>query len=668
VPTVDPALPPAERFASRLEFETLVSDLSSRFIDLHPGEVDREIEEALRRVCELLGVDLALLWQWSADAPGVITPTHSYPSRGGPTPPEPTTQEHFPWVREQMLAGRMVSLASLEELPEEAALDRESARLAGIKSNLTLPLAVGGEPPIGALAFNSLRAERSWPDVLVKWLQLVAQIFTNALARRRHEVSLRASEERLALAAESAGAGLWDLDFGTGVIWATEKARTIFGYSPDEVIGMERFEASVHPDDWGFVRGAIERSARTGEPVDAEYRILPGDDAVRWVISRGRPEFTAAGKPLRLMGLSIDVTERNRLERALRTNEARLAAGADLAGLGFYEVDFVEGVMYFEDRLRDLCGIPLNRSQGLKALEFWMEHIHPDDHQSMHDQRQQLHDGKIERLSFEYRYLHPARGERWFHHLARVSTRDATGHALRTYGVLRDITERKRTEEALRDLSRRLIRAHEEERALLARELHDDLTQRLALLAIDVGRAELATPAGPQHEALRAIREGLVHVSEDVHSLAYQLHPSVLEELGLAEALRTECERLGRQGLVDLSVQLDPLPEPLGRDAALCLFRVAQEALNNVFRHAGARTVSVTLRQMERGLILAVRDDGIGFDPANPKKARSLGLESMRERVHLVNGTFDVESALGQGTAIVAWVPAGDPPAPAEPA
>ena len=110
-----------------------------------------------------------------------------------------------------------------------------------------------------------------------------------------------------------------------------------------------------------------------------------------------------------------------------------------------------------------------------------------------------------------------------------------TGRAVRTFGVLRDVTERRRAEDALHDLSRRLIGAHEEERALLARELHDDLTQRLAVLAIDVGRAELAASDGAQAEAMRAVREGLVRLSEDVHSLAYQLHPSVLEELGLAE-------------------------------------------------------------------------------------------------------------------------------------
>jgi PAS domain S-box-containing protein len=648
----------ADRLENRLEFETLISDLSSRFITLPPGEMDREIEDALRRVCELLGIDLAVLWQWSSAVPAIIAPTHVYPAQEGPNRSEPFRQEQYPWTVGQLQAGRVVALSTLRELPAEAAIDRESARSSGIKSSLCLPLSVGGASPVGALAFNTTRAERDWPGALVKRLQLVAQVFTNALARRRHELSLQESEARLALAADAAEAGLWILDFRTGVFWVTERARAIFGYTPDEVVSMQRFKASVHPDDWDLVKGAVERSAHTGEPVNVEYRItLPGNDLVRWIVSRGRPQLRTTGEPEHLMGVSIDVTERKRGEEAHRASEARLAAGADLAGLGFYEVDYGKRTTWVDDRFREICGVPPEREEGVQTTQFWMEHLHPDDRPRVLDLRQQMHDGRVQQLSVEYRYLHPTQGQKWIKHVARVARRDAAGRAVVAFGVLRDITESKWAEEELHDLSRRLIRAHEEERALLARELHDDVTQRLAVLAIDVGRAELAAPDGAQAEAMRSVREGLVRVSEDIHSLAYQLHPSVLEELGLAEALRAECERRGRQGRLDLSVDLDLLPAAAGKDVALCLFRVAQEALNNVVRHAGSRTASVALKQMDGGLLLAVRDGGAGFDPASPGARRSLGLASMRERVRLVNGTLDIESAPGQGTAVIAWVP-----------
>jgi len=527
---IDEALPSARGLQQRLGFETLIADLSSRFTHLNAGAVDREIEAALRRVCEPLGVDLAVLGQCSSADPGIALVTHVY-AREALQPPGPLRQEQFPWYAREMRAGRSVAVSSLDALPAAAAVDRESCRQIGVKSNLTLPLAVGQDPSMGILGFNTLQAERDWPDALVKRLQLVAQVFANALARQRYE-----------------------------------------------------------------------------------RRLLEG--------------------------------------------EARLAAGAELAGLGFYEADFDGGVVYTDERLRELLGVPADRQQGVQVIQFWAEQIHPDDRDHILDLRQQLYDGRLEGLDAEYRFVHPTQGDRWLHHLARVTRRDATGRTLKSFGVLRDITQTKRAEEALRELSGRLILAHEDERALLARELHDDVTQRLAMLAIEVGRAELAATEGKQAEVMRSVGEQLVRLSEDIHALAYQLHPSVLEELGLVEALRAEGERRRRQGRLAVSMDLESSSAAVSKDAHLCLFRVAQEALNNVVRHARTAAASVTLRQVDGGVLLAVRDDGAGFDPADPNPRRSLGLASMRERLHLVNGTLDIESAPGRGTTIVAWVPA----------
>ena len=528
--TLDEPQSSAENVQQRLDFESLVSDISSKFINLRPGEVDGEIEDALRRLSDPLGIDLAVLWQWSDLTPGIATATHVHTRQGVPAP-GPLHQAQFPWYAQELLAGRTVVLPSLDALPAAATVDRENARLIGVQSNLALPLAVGVNQSIGVLGLNTVHTERDWPPALVKRLQLVAQVFTNALARERQE-----------------------------------------------------------------------------------HKLLQ--------------------------------------------NQARLAASADLAGLAFYEVDFRAGVAHVDDRLRDLCGIPADRVRGLEALQFWMEHIHPDDRARVLELRRQLHAGELEHLSVEYSFPHPTRGERWIHHVGRVAQRDAGGRTLRSFGVLRDITEAKQAEAALRDLSRRLIRAHEDERALLARELHDDVTQRLAVLAIDMGRAELTAADGAQADVMRSVRAELVRLSEDIHSLAYQLHPSVLEELGLVEALRAECERRGRQGRLAVSMNLESVPAVAGEEAQLCLFRVAQEALTNVARHAGTARASVTLRRADGGLLLAVGDQGVGFDPTRPREGRSLGLASMRERLHLVGGTLDVESSPGRGTTIVAWVPA----------
>jgi signal transduction histidine kinase len=205
--------------------------------------------------------------------------------------------------------------------------------------------------------------------------------------------------------------------------------------------------------------------------------------------------------------------------------------------------------------------------------------------------------------------------------------------------------------------ARQLLAAQETERARLARELHDDITQRLARLAIDVGRCELGTSGVSPAETVRDVRQGLVQLSEDVHALSYRLHPSILEDLGLVAALRAESEHFTRQESVPVDVKSHEIPEVIPSGAALCLFRVAQEGLRNVARHAHARVVEISLRGLDGGLQLAVRDDGAGFDPAVDRDRPSLGLASMRERVRSLGGELDIESAPGQGTTIMAWVP-----------
>jgi PAS domain S-box-containing protein len=648
---------------TRLRFVMLLADLSSRFINLAPGDVDREIEDALRRVCELLGIDFAVLWQWSATEPREITPTHSYDVHKAYRPTDPLRQEAYPWTVEQMLAGRMVAVGTPDDLPAEAGVDRESARSTGILSNLTLPLAVGGAPPVGAIALNTLHAPRVWSDDVVKRLQLVAEVFTNALARKRADQALRESEETGRATFDQAAVGIAHVRIDGRWIRVNDKLCAIVGYPREELLGMT-FQDITHPDDLEADLEFVQRML-SGEiaTYSMEKRYIRKDRSIVWAELTVSLAQSAAGEPRHFISVVEDITERRRVEDALRDSESRLAAGADLAGLGYYEVDFTRGIAFFDDRMKAICGVPPDRGTGLQPLEFWVEHVHPDDRPRVMEQRRLLHDGTLDPLSVEYRYRHPVSGEKWLKHIGRVVERNAEGRAVRTGGVLRDVTEQRSAEEELRSLSRRLIRAQEDERALLARELHDDVTQRLAVMAIEAGRAEMVEPSGAQAQAMKAIRENLVRLSEDIHALAYQLHPSVLEELGLAEALRAECERRARQGYVVLSPNLEPVAaDTVGRDAALCLYRVAQEALNNVVRHAHASAATVVLRQMDGGLLLAVRDDGVGFEPDGVKLGRSLGLASMRERVHLVNGTLDIESAPGRGTSVVAWVPAEGAP------
>jgi signal transduction histidine kinase len=222
---------------------------------------------------------------------------------------------------------------------------------------------------------------------------------------------------------------------------------------------------------------------------------------------------------------------------------------------------------------------------------------------------------------------------------------------------VRRALERERAASKIRELTGRLINEQEQERARLARELHDDITQRLARLAIDVGRWDPARSRQVAQQTKQEVLSGLVQLSEDVHALSYRLHPAIIEVVGLTEALRAETERFQRQDGVGVKLNLCELRPSVPCDLSLCIFRVAQEALQNIARHAAAREVELSLHAAQDGLQLVVRDDGCGFDLANHVDRPSLGLGSMQERVISRGGRLDIESRPGHGTRIAAWVP-----------
>jgi signal transduction histidine kinase len=225
--------------------------------------------------------------------------------------------------------------------------------------------------------------------------------------------------------------------------------------------------------------------------------------------------------------------------------------------------------------------------------------------------------------------------------------------------LLAQRARRRSAEERVRALNRRLITAQEDERKSIARELHDDLSQRLARLSIDAAQLERGPVPAARAGATAEMRGELTRLSDDVHRLAYQLHPSTLDDLGLTEALRIECDRVSRLESVPVRMRApEPAPE-LPRDAALGLFRIAQEALRNAVRHARATGVDLALEPEGSGVRLSIRDDGAGFDPAADRGRASLGLASMRERAELFGGRLDIRSSPGRGTTIEVWAPAG---------
>jgi signal transduction histidine kinase len=226
-------------------------------------------------------------------------------------------------------------------------------------------------------------------------------------------------------------------------------------------------------------------------------------------------------------------------------------------------------------------------------------------------------------------------------------------------GSCLDVTDRKVAEEALSGVSRRLIEAQEQERTRIARELHDDIGQRLAMLTIELEQLTLDF-SGPPAELLRNIgnlRNHTLEIASDVQSLSHELHSSKLEYLGIATAMRSFCKEFSDQQNVEVVFAHDEVPRALPKEISLCLFRVLQEALRNALRHSGVRHFEVELRLAPDAIQLTVCDSGSGFDREEALGTRGLGLISMAERVKLVAGQLSIDSQPKGGTTIRAVVP-----------
>ena len=213
-------------------------------------------------------------------------------------------------------------------------------------------------------------------------------------------------------------------------------------------------------------------------------------------------------------------------------------------------------------------------------------------------------------------------------------------------------------EREARDFAGKILTAQEDERRYLAREMHDDLSQRLAASAITAGHLEKTlSESAEARESLGKLRGSLVGICDDMHRLSRQIHPAILDDFGLAEALHAECDRLGERNGISVEYRCGELPTALSRDIAICLYRIAQEAFWNAAKYSGSERVIVELNSDAEFIYLSIRDFGSGFDPLEVAKRQGLGMSSMKERARLVRGTTMISSAPGSGVTIDVQVP-----------
>ena len=337
----------------------------------------------------------------------------------------------------------------------------------------------------------------------------------------------------------------------------------------------------------------------------------------------------------------------------VRQSEVRFRQAIDIAPVPMWMSGSDARFTYFNKCWLDLTGRPVETERG----HGWTEGIHQDDRQSY---QSAYHDAFSHRRPFraEFRLKSGDGGYRWLLNVGSPMD-DESGSFAGYIGSCVDITERKIVEQAVATVSGRLIEAQEQERTRLARELHDDINQRLALLAIELEQLRLNPPAAKSVLAKRIdeLQQTTLDISKDVQALSHELHSSKLDFLGLVPAFSSFCREFSQQKKVAVHFTHADVPIWVSRDISLCLFRVLQEASHNVVKHSGVSQFDVELRGVADHAYLTIRDTGKGFDPDAAINARGLGLVSMRERLNMVGGRLSVKSGGSRGTEIFADVP-----------
>ena len=385
-----------------------------------------------------------------------------------------------------------------------------------------------------------------------------------------------------------------------------------------------------------------------------------------WGAVHGRGPFTGA-EPLNnvmslqlfllfavapFMVLAVVVEERKRAGHALRESEERFRLMADTAPALIWMSGTDKLCTYFNKPWLDFTG----RSMDSELGNGWAEGVHGEDLRRCVDTYTQAFDRR-EEFRMEYRLRRHDGEYRWILDIG-VPRFDQERSFVGYIGTCIDLTDRKLAETVLANVSRRMIEAQEQERTRIARELHDDIGQRLALFATNLQQLhpEPADLPGVRSR-VGELKDQISEIATDIQALSHRLHSSKLEYLGLATAMRGFCKEFGEQQKVEIDFETHDLPSALSPDISLCFFRVLQEALHNSVKYSGVRHFDVRSWATPNEVHLTVSDFGSGFDIEAAKAGRGLGLISMDERLKILNGTLSIESQLKRGTTIHAFVP-----------
>jgi PAS domain S-box-containing protein len=519
----------------------------------------------------------------------------------------------------------------------------------------------------GFLIFESLRRRKdgsTYPvEINLKRVQLERAYLVNVVRditeRKRVEESLRQKSEELTEAQRLAGLGSWQWDARADAVTWSEELYRLYGLDPS----LPPPPFKEHPglftaESWGRLQSAVWEALQAGTSYELDMEIIGSGPTTKWTIARGEPVRDGDGQIVGLRGTVQDITARKQAEQAQGESEDKLRLILDSTAEAIYGIDLE-------------CRCTFCNPACLRLLGY--EHADELLGKNMHHLIHRTRGDGTPFPAEECRILRTARTGAGDHVDDEVLWR-ANGtsfpaeywcypqrkgqEVVGTVVAFFDITARKLADSALAGVSGKLIEAQEQERRRIARELHDDIGQRLALLSIELAqlRRSYSNPSDFPRRIDR-LQTQTAEIAADVQSLSHELHSSRLQYLGLAAALRGFSQEFSEQQKVEVAFASHDLPISLSSEISLCFFRVLQEALHNAAKHSGVRDFEVRLWGAPDEIHLTVGDRGVGFDVETTKASRGLGLISMQERLKLLNGTLSIESQLQHGTTIHASVP-----------
>ena len=504
-----------------------------------------------------------------------------------------------------------------------------------------------------------------WQDGTVRWVRAIGKFLyskkgdpermlgtaVDITDERRVNQALSDSEDKFRRLVEQIGEALVVDDVNGHIVFANDRFLSLFGFRREELQNITQQDYAA-PEYVAELRDRHARRMHREVMVNHyEFEGVRRDGSRFWVDAEIVPVEDPGGALIGTQKLLRDVTDRKHAEEALRESEERFRLVANTAPVMIWMSGTDKLCTYFNKPWLDFTGRTLEAEVG----NDWVESVYSEDLDKCLATYTEAFDRR-ESFTMEYRLRRYDGEYRWI--LDTGVPRFNLDNSFAGYiGSALDVTDRKLAEEALATMGRRLIEAHEEERSRIGRELHDDINQRLALLAVELDRWNQESTSGPEiHEHVESAQLRIAEIARDVQGLSHHLHSPKLEYLGLAAAANSFCRELAEKNLVNISFHQTDIPRTLPKEVSLCLFRVLQEALHNAVKHSGVRDFNVELHGRAEEIELTVTDAGVVFDLDEGMNRRGLGLIIMRESLQLVNGEF-VSSKTGRGTTIHARVP-----------